>query len=191
MPAQKMTTEDAVRLSGLFILLYKPRLNKLFSIENFYAKQKKLRDKEDTDIIDISGAQDIDGDISKERNRRFSCIVKSLFEFIHKKEMVAFSEYISSLNREDKQYFAEENTLFNVVLKLYAMESINIREWRENSDSIIAPSGEFNLSYCLSELPDNLTKMDEIRINKSDNTVEIMIENALKITTNDFVIEVS
>ena len=191
MPVQQMTAEDAVRLSGLFIPLYKPRFNKLFSIENLYAKQKNLREKEDADIIDVSGAEDIDGDIFEERNRRFSSVVKSLFEFIHKKEKVAFSEYILSLSSEDKQYFAEENTLFNVILKLYGMENVNIREWRESNESIVAPAGEFNLSYCLSELSDNLTEMDEIRINKSDNTFEMMIENGLKITTNDFVIEVS
>lgn len=191
MPVQQMNAEDAIQLSGLFIPLCKPRLNKLFSIENFYAKQKKLREKEDVDIIDISSAEDIEGEISEERNRRFSCIVRSLFEFIHKKETVTFSEYISSLNSKDKQYFAEENTLFNVILKLYGMENLNIREWRESSESIFAPSGEFNLSYCLSELPDDLTGMNEIRINKSDYMVEIVIENSLKITINDFVIEVS
>ncbi len=191
MPAQQMTTKEALRLSNLFIPLYKPHLNKLFSIENFYAKQKKLREKEISDTIDISGAEDIDGDISEERNRRFSFIIKSLFEFIHKKETACFSEYISSLNSADKNYFAEENTLFNVVLKLYGMGRINIRQWRDSNESVVTPTGEFNLSYCLSDLPPELTKMDEIIINKSNNTFEITIENGLKITTNDFVIEVS
>ena len=78
----------------------------------------------------------------------------------------------------------------DVMLKLYGMGEIDVAGWRSEQHDIIVPVGEFDLSYCLSELTEDLVQMQSILIHKLDGVITLSDDAGNRIKINDFKIEV-
>ena len=91
---------------------------------------------------------------------------------------------------EDLSEMCKDNSLPDVMMKLYSMGGIDIEGWKNSERNIIVPSGEFDLAYCLSELDDELLNIKSVRIDRLNEVCEFTIEGQMKIFSNDFAIEV-
>lgn len=101
-----------------------------------------------------------------------------------------FSDYLKSVPKEQLQKQLQEKFLPDVMLKLYGMGEIDIAGWRSAQHDIIEPVGEFDLSYCLSELPEELVQMQMILIHKLEEMITLSDDMEYSIKINDFKIEV-
>lgn len=189
-PMRKMENEEIFSSSQLLAPLFRPVLPRHFSIENFYMRQKKLSDEESISYIDLTGAEDKSEADEEIRNSRYIAIIRSLFEYFSDKDTAFFSEYVTSLTNEQKAALTCNNALPDVMMKLYAMENLDIAGWKDSEKNIIIPSGEFDLSYCLSELPESILNMSEIKIARLDDIFEFTIDDQMRIFINDFEFEV-
>ena len=70
------------------------------------------------------------------------------------------------------------------------MGEIDVAGWRAEQQNIIVPVGEFDLSYCLSELPEELIQMQTILIHKLDEVITLLDAEGGSIRINNFKIEV-
>lgn len=100
------------------------------------------------------------------------------------------SEYITALPEDVLNQQFQEKSLPYVMLKLYGFGEINISDWKEKHHNTIIPSGEFDLSYCLGEMPENLIQMQMIMIKKSDEIISFPAVDSDNITMNDIIVEV-
>lgn len=190
-PMQNLKADEKTiaNLSKLLVPLYRPQLPRYFSIENFYETHRKLQEEYEAPAIDLS-MDEIFESVDDKRNNRYIMIIKSIFEYINSNSKVKFSEYIESLDMDDLIEMNVENSLLDVMLTLYSMSSIDIYGWKLAEKSIIVPSGEFDLSYCLSELSEDLLNMKTINIIRLDEIYEFSINNQTRILINDFEFEV-
>lgn len=189
-PARQLDQNGALALSRLLLPLYKPEFPKHFSIAYFYEKQKTIGEREDGGLVDMSGAQDLNAGNNEKRNKRFVFIINKLFEFASSRELFCFSDFQKSLSQEDLSEMTQENALMNVMFKLYDDRTLPVKAWREGLKPEIEPLGEFDLRYCLTEIPGAFTTMDEILVTKCDNLVEFRVGNELKVFINDFQMKV-
>lgn len=181
-------------IAAVYLLfpLTKPEFEKRFSIENFYALQTKITETEKDD------AEDIDSEIEEEnpievRNERFSKICKSFFNYLITKTEFKISEFVASLNDESICEFCEENALPQMVLSLYSLQKISISDWKKSNEMIVQPMGEFELSWCLSELPDSYLEIDYFTVEKLDREFSFTVnadEKQSRISMSDFIIKV-
>lgn len=190
-PMQKMEGSEINALPKLLSPLYKLVLPRHFSIENFYMRQKKLSGEENTSSIDLTGADE--NHISDEdiRNSRYIAIINSLFGYLNERDNADFSGYVNSLSNEQIKEFSQDNSLPDVMMKLYTIETLDIKGWKSSEKNVIIPSGEFDLSYCLSELPYELLNMNTIQIKRLDELCVITVEGQSRIFINNFEIGVT
>ena len=100
---------------------------------------------------------------------------------------------MASLNDERLYEFCEENALPQMVLSLYSLQKISISDWKKSNEMIVQPMGEFELSWCLSELPDYYLEIDCFKIEKLDREFAFAVNidgKQNRISMSDFVIEV-
>ncbi len=176
----------------LLFPLTKPEFENRFSIENFYAIQAKITE------LDEEDAEDLDGDIEEEnpieiRNARYLEICKSFFDYLNKRTEFKISEFVASLNDKKLYEFCEENALPQMILMLYSLQKISISEWKESDEMIVQPMGEFELSWCLRELPDYYLEMDCFTVEKLDREFSFVVSldgRQNRISMSDFAIEV-
>lgn len=190
-PMQKVKTNGIESLSKLFVPLNKPRFPRYFSIESFYAIQKRLCDEAGTEFVDLTVGDEQVITAEEIRNKRYTAIINALFTYIGVSEDLKFSGFVKSLSREILSEFCQDNSLPDVMLKLYYIGVIDIENWKNSEKNIIVPSGEFDLAYCLSELSDELLNIKQIRIDRLNELCEFTIDDQIKIFSNDFRIEVS
>ncbi len=180
----------SVRGSGkLFKPLYKPEFRHLFGLDFFYKRQNAIRAEQADSGIDISDAESAEN-TAEERNSRYVAIIRSLLGYAAAHISFRFGEYADSLPPETLADLMRENLLTNVMLKLYAFGEIDIAAWREEHNSIIVPVGEFDLAYCLSEIPDELIQMQSIIIGRTDSILTFDTIDGRRITMNDLTVEV-
>lgn len=189
-PAQRLNVESAEGLYKLFIPLTKPCFERLFSVENLYARQKKLIDKPEEDFLNLNDAEDIIQSKTEERNSRFVEIIRLFMEYCTKHSHFRASEFMDSLTDRERDNISKENAVFDVLLKLYAIGEADISGWKVGNDEIIVPTGEFDLSYCLSELDRRLLNMSLIKIGRDERVFEIILEGGLSVSVTDFLVEV-
>lgn len=189
LPLQKMKLQDSQNVGKLFAPLYRPTLPHLFGLDFFYSRQNALRENKRDDGIDIT-ADDNAETSSDIRNKRYVEIMRGLLSFAEKKDVFRFSEYLSTVSQELMHEQLQENLLPDVMLKLYGFGEIDVAGWRSEQNDILEPVGEFDLSYCLSELPEELVRMQTISINKLDDVITISDNSGHSIRINDFNIEV-
>lgn len=177
----------------LLFMLTKPEFDKQFSIENFYAPLGKINDNEVAEGVDIT---EEDTDIEKQieiRNKRFSNICFSFFKFMADKEAFKVSEFIDTLPVSELKEYSVEKALTNVLLSLFAMQELDVEAWNNSEKFAVIPNGEFELSWCLDEIPDEYLKMKRIKFTGSDKSFSFSvryddIENRIDMT--DFYVEV-
>ena len=189
LPMQKMRLSDSKNVGQLFAPLYRPSFTHLFGIDFFYGRQNAVRESGRDDDIDIT-SEDNSENTADIRNKRYIEIIKALLSYAVKNSVFCFGDYIGSLSKDRLQEQLREKALPDVMLKLYALGEIDIAGWRSERHDIIVPAGEFDLSYCLSELPAELVQMRTIEIHKLDKVIELSDNESISIRINDFKIEV-
>lgn len=189
LPLQKMHLKESKDIGKLFAPLYRPSFPNLFGLDFFYARQNVIRESSSDDGIDIA-SEDTAENAADIRNKRSVDIIRGLLSYAENKPVFCFSEYIESVPKEQLQYQLQEKSLPDVMLKLYGLGEIDIAGWRSEQQDIIVPVGEFDLSYCLSELPEKLVQMDSILIYKRDEVITLSDDAFGSIKINDFNIEV-
>lgn len=145
-PMQKVTANGIEALDSLLIPLLKPKLPHYFSIENFYERQKKLSEENNRVYVELGDEIDFSDSPEAIRNKRYTQIIKSLLSHIGNKNRTCFSEFVKSLSAEELNSFNYDNSLLDVMHKLYSMGEIDIEGWKLYEKNIIIPSREFDLS---------------------------------------------
>ncbi len=189
LPMQKMHLSDSENVGKLFSPLYRPKFPHLFGLDFFYQQQNSIRESKSDYGIDTESEESVES-VSDMRNKRYVEIIRSLLTYAKKKPVFRFSEYLSEIAAEGLQEQLHEKALPDVMLKLYGSGEIDIAGWHSESRDIIVPAGEFDLSYCLSELPEELVQMKKIIIYKLDETVTFSDNSKRIIKMNDLKIEV-
>jgi len=181
-------------IAAMYLLfpLTKPEFSNQFSIENFYAMQPRLSELENetTEIFEdeIKNVNPIDV-----RNTRFYNICYKFFDYLIKRTNFKISEFIASLNDDAIYEFCEDNALPQVILTLYSLQKISIGDWKKSEEMIVQPMGEFELSWCLGELPKNYLEIEAFTVKKLDREFSFVVskeEKQNKISMSDFLIEV-
>ena len=189
LPMQKMHLQDTRNVGKLFAPLYRPIFSHMFGIDLFYSRQNAIREGTRDDGIDIVSGENAEtaADI---RNKRYVEIIRGLLTFADKNSIFCFSDHIAAVPKEQVQEQLRERSLPDVMLKLYGMGEIDVAGWRAEQHDIIVPVGEFDLSYCLSELPEELIQMQTILIQKLDEVITLLDAEGGSIKMNDLKIEV-
>lgn len=189
LPLQKMQLQDSKNVGKLFAPFYRPIFPHVFGIDFFYSRQNAIRESTRDDSIDIVSDDNAEtaADI---RNKRYVEIIRGLLNFADKNSIFCFSDYLAVVPKEQVQEQLREKSLPDVMLKLYGLGEIDVAGWRAEQHDIIVPVGEFDLSYCLSELPKELVQMQTMLIQRLDGIITISDEAGNSIKMNNFKIEV-
>ncbi len=189
LPLQKMQLNKTKDVRKLFAPLYRPAFSHLFGIDFFYNRQNAIRESSRDDGIDIISENNAEN-AADIRNNRYVEIIRGLLSFADQKADFCFSDYLAFVSKEQLQKQLQEKSLPDVMLKLYGLGEIDVAGWRSEQHDIIVPVGEFDLSYCLSELPEELVQMQTILIYKLDEVITLSDDVGNSIIINDFKIEV-
>ena len=189
LPMQKMKLSDSENIGKLFTPLYRPVFPHIFGLDFFYQRQNTIRESLRDEGIDTCVEEESES-ASDIRNRRYVGIIRGLIAYSEIKTVFRFSEYIGTLQQDILNEQLQERSLPDVMLKLYALGEIDVAAWRSEQKDIIEPVGEFDLSYCLSELPEEMVQMQAIEINRLDETMTISDGYGGSIVINDFMIGV-
>lgn len=189
LPLQKMQLKDSKDVGKLFAPLYRPEFPHLFGIDLFYRRQNSIREVSRDDGIDIT-SDDTAENVADIRNERYVEIIRGLLSFAENRAVFNFSEYLDNVSKTQLHEQMQEKALPDVMLKLYGLGEIDIAGWRSTQHDIIVPVGEFDLSYCLSELPEESVQMESIMIYKLDDVITLSDHKGGHIEMNDFKIEV-
>lgn len=189
LPLQKMQLQDTRNVGKLFAPLYRPIFSHMFGIDFFYSRQNAIRESNRDDGIDIKSEYAAEN-VADIRNKRYVDIISGLLSYTKNKPVFCFSEYLTSVSKEQLQEQMQEKSLPDVMLKLYGIGEIDVAGWRSEQQNIIVPVGEFDLSYCLSELPKEFVQMESILIHKLDEVITLLDSAGGSIKMNDFKIEV-
>ena len=189
LPMQKMHLKDSKDIGKLFAPLYRPSFPHLFGLDFFYGRQNAIRESSRDDSIDITSENTAEN-VADIRNKRYVAIIMELLSYAENKSVFCFSEYLGSVPKEQLHEQLKEKSLPDVMLKLYGFGEIDIASWRLSQQDVVVPVGEFDLSYCLSNLPEELVKMDSIVIHRLDEVITLSDDAGGIIRMNDFNIEV-
>ena len=182
---------DAVKF--LLFPLTKPDLESIFSIESFYAPQSKINELSENDALDITETEETTEDIIAARNERFRQICHEFFGFAKDKKSFSISEFIESLRVSELVEYCKENALPNVILTMYSMLELDIAGWKLSEDVVVSPMGEFELAWCLSEIPKDYLDIQKIKFSNSNRTFGFEIKKesqSRKVDITDFDVEV-
>ena len=192
-PLRKMGDSLGDAAKFLLFMLTKPEFEKKFSVENFYAPQGKISESEAEEGLDIT-EETTDSEKQIEiKNTRFRNISCDLFRFMEGKEKFKIREFIESLRVAELKEYIVENALPSVMLSLFAMQELNIEEWKNSERFTIIPNGEFELAWCLEEIPEEYLQIKQIRFTKTDSNFSFSIQHdgyERKIDMTDFEVEV-
>ncbi len=192
-PLRKMDNSLGDAAQFFLFMLTKPEFDKKFSVENFYAPQGKISGNEAEEGLDITGEET---DYEKQveiRNTRFRNISCDLFRFMEHKERFKISDFIDSLRVSELKEYSTENALPSVMLSLFAMQELNIEEWKNGERFTVIPNGEFELAWCLEEIPEEYLQIKQIRFTKTNSNFSFSAEQdgyERKIDMTDFEVEV-
>ena len=192
-PLRKMDTSLGDAAKFFLFMLTKPEFDKKFSVENFYAPQGKISENEAEEGLDITGEET---DYEKQieiRNTRFRNISCDLFRFMEHKDHFKISDFIDSLRVSELKEYSTENALPSVMLSLFAMQELNIEEWKNGERFTVIPNGEFELAWCLEEIPEEYLQIKQIRFTKINSNFSFSAEQdgyERKIDMTDFEVEV-
>ena len=186
----KMPLELAA--SYLLFPLTKPTLENRFSVENLYAAQVSISGAEEDAPEDLDTEAEPE-DIIEVRNRRFLRICTELFAYMRGKDSFKASEFAASLDDSTLFEFCRENALPLVFVSLYSFQTVSISDWKAAQEMVITPMGEFELSWCLSEMPDDNKELSGFTVKKLDREFSFAVTKEtqqVKIQMSDFRIEV-
>ncbi len=192
-PLRKMDAFLGDAAKFFLFMLTKPEFDKKFSVENFYAPQGKISENEAEEGLDITGEET---DYEKQveiRNTRFRNISCDLLRFMDHKDHFKISDFIDSLRVSELKEYSIENALPNVMLSLFGMQELNIEEWKNGERFTVIPNGEFELAWCLEEIPEEYLRIKLIRFTKTNSNFSFSAQQdgyERKIDMTDFEVEV-
>lgn len=159
LPMEKISTEGARHLWKLFTPLFHVEPFRYLPISLIYKAQGKLSEEESTDKEGIL-VDEVKEDVEKVRNEKINeiylKILLSIVEEAKKREgTIDFRALCQELQKDHEVFksLMEENLLFITLLKLYEMETLDVRAFRESDRSFLGNStGEFNVDALLHQL---------------------------------------
>ena len=183
---------DAV-LNFLYPLL-SPEYEKKQSIESFYYSYGSIRDKDETDGLDIEDTDDFLEKQNRERNEIYMEICGAFFSYLQGKDKFKISRFVKSLSMEDLLKWSRESMLPNTLMSIYQRGCIDIEDLRKQNDIFIAePLGELDLLWILCNLPENLISMKKIVFKTGNTDFEFRIDDgeiSTSIQMTDYIVEV-
>ena len=192
-PLRQNESDITKMVSGLMSIFTVPEFSKFFSIENFYMPQSRITEEESRTGVDITEDTQEIPDISEIRNQRNLSIVTLFFEYAKDRSAFTAREFVHSLTEDTINNLCEENSLPDVLVSLYAMQVLDIEAWRKAEHTSIIPNGEFELSWYLNEMDEQLTQMKKIRFEDEEGSFNFSFSNGKyisNITMNNFRTEV-
>ncbi len=192
-PLRQMGDKLGDAAKFLLFMLEKPAFAKQFSVESFYAPQGKLNDQEAELGIDLTEEDTDQEQLIEIRNIRNRNVVRKFFEFARDKRQFTVSEFVGSLRVLDLAEVCKENALPNIMLSLFSMQELDLEDWKQAEHFTVLPNGEFELSWCLEEIPQELLDPKRIVFHKLDRTFGFTAElegQQRKIAMTDFEVEV-
>lgn len=177
----------------LLFVLEKPAFAKQFSVESFYAPQGKLSEQEAEPGIDLTAEETDQQQVAEARNIRNRNVIQKFFEFAQGKNRFAVSEFVGDFRMAELLAACEENTLPNIMLTLFSMQELDLEGWKNSEHFTVLPDGEFELSWCLEEIPQELLDAKQILFYRLDHTfgfTAVQDEQQRKIDMTDFEVEV-
>mgnify|MGYP003508804271 FL=1 len=175
-PIRKMNNMGDIAKFLLFPLT-KPEMESQFSVENFYSAQRSFDDIEEEENLDIVNTEEnVEKEKIEKRNKRYKEICHSLFEFMQDKDIFTSEEFIDSLRVSELKAFCGEQALPQFLLSLYEIGVIDIEDWKSSESIELQPMGEFELSWCLYQLPEKLLNIKKIDISKMDQELNFEIK---------------
>ncbi|MCF0134172.1 MAG: hypothetical protein HUJ72_09925 [Blautia sp.] len=189
---RKGTMPLDIAAAYLLFPLTKPVFENRFSIENFYALQTSIAELEEEEAETLESEAE-ESDPVAVRNERYFRICAEFFDYLITRTEFKVSEFVGSLSDKALNEFCEENALPQVILALYSIQKVSVTDWKASEEMIVQPMGEFELSWCLSELPDYCREIDSFTVEKLDRTFSFEVSRdgkKNKISMSDFAIEV-
>ncbi len=174
--------------------LVSPRLEKKFSIENFYASYGIINNEEDDPGYKITDDDEDAKRRIRERNERYLEICSSFFAYAQEKTAFGIKEYIHSLSVDELMKWSKGGFLPNTLMTIYQTGEIDLEQLRSTEGMIVAePLGELDLLWVLSKLPKQYLNMQRLRFMTSDESFGFDLrenEESVKIEMTNFMVEV-
>lgn len=192
-PLRKMGDPLGDAAKFLLFMLTKPEFEKQFSVENFYAPQSKIAGQNEETGIDISGEETDTAEQIQRRNERHRNITCDFFRFAKERDRFSASDFVRSLRLGEMEDYCTDNTLPHVLLSIFAMQELDIEGWRNQERFTVVPNGEFELSWCLEEIPQEYLQIRKLRFRKREATFSFECEldgKRRRIDMTDFEAEV-
>ena len=183
--------EDAA--SFLLFMLSKPDLEKRFSVENFYMPQSRITENQEEPGLDISMEETETEKQVEIQNERHRSLIHQFFTYASQHSQFVISDFILSLTVQQMSFYCEENTLPNDLLTLYSMQQLDLEQWRNSEKFTTVPNGEFDCSWCLEEIPQELLQMNKVIFSHSSDIFDFDLtkgDRKIKISMTDFSVEV-
>lgn len=159
LPMEKISEEGVKNLWKLFTPLFHVEPYRYLPISLFYKAQGKLSEEESTEGEGIL-VDEVKEDVEKEKNEKINGIylriLKSIVEEAGKREgSIDFRTLCGELQKNSEEFnsLMGDNLLFITMLKLYEMETLDVRAFRESDRQFLGNStGEFNVDALLHQL---------------------------------------
>lgn len=156
-PLEKMEGEAIGQLWKLFVPLRKPHPKKQLNLSLLYQSQGRLQDAgtEDEVIKEEPFEEDERFQIQKLRDAMHVRLIQRMFVYGARHESYTFSEFYEYMKNDAEQFdvYTEGKRIFLVMLKLYDYKIIDMDLWKQRKDQEMPEAnGEFDLSYCFSQI---------------------------------------
>lgn len=177
-PMERMEEERTKDLWKIFTPLFHVEPYRHLPLSLFYKPQGKLSEEASEDPVGIL-VEEMKEDVEKERNEKRSevylNILKSMVEEAEKREgTLDFKTFCEALQKDPEEFqdLTKENLLFITMLKLYEMETLDVKAFRESDKTFLGnPTGEFNVDALLYQLlyrESAFESIDKIQFQKID-----------------------
>jgi len=158
-PMEKISEEGSKNLWKLFTPLFHIEPYRYLPISLIYKAQGKLSEEESTQAEGIL-VDEVKEDVEKERNERINHVYLKILTYIveeasERDGTLDFKTLCQELQKDHEEFnsLMQENLLFITMLKLYEMEILDVRAFRESDKSFLGNStGEFNVDALLHQL---------------------------------------
>lgn len=158
-PMERISEAGSRNLWKLFNPLFHVEPYRYLPISLVYKPQGKLSEEESSEAVGIL-VDEVKEDVEKARNERNNGIyLEILTSIVEEGEKRGGSLDFKTLCRtlqnkpEEFKVLTEENLLFITMLKLYEMETLDVRAFRESDKAFLGNStGEFNVDALLHQL---------------------------------------
>lgn len=158
-PMEKISEEGAKNLWKLFTPLFHIEPYRYLPISLLYKAQGKLSEEESTEAEGIL-VDEVKEDVEKERNEKINHVYLKILTYIveearERDGTIDFKTLCEELQKDHEEFksLMQENLLFITLLKLYEMETLDVRAFRESDKSFLGNStGEFNVDALLHQL---------------------------------------